>query len=442
MSSAGKQTKPRDNKRGNNKGNNRGGKNTKNPFAKDPVQKEADKIKEQTSAIGEQFAKKLAEIHQLQESEYVKTMKESRAYLKKNVYPKIEEITDKENKIKDSIAAQKADRKRFFEEMKETLPLRQKKDELFPAFIQRNLDSVDAEIRDLESQMMSIKSLQEEKQIVSAIDRAKAKRRQIAAFEERKTTESGGDYKEQLDKLKEEKQPYLDDLNKHKAIIKENQKKHDENFQKIKALKADLTKLNEQRDALNAQYKEKKKILDEKWTVWKKEQQEIKKQKDIEYKARKEQEKKEREEEEARRKVEEASRPPMMKELEACENLISYLDNLKYNKKKPSQKLNHALDAFGNFSEFKLTPPQRPRDIPERREALIAKRDEIKQIQAEALKKREEEAAAKKLEEEKQESEAPAKEEEKEEPVPEAAPTTEEVAKVEETAAAEAASEE
>merc|ERR1711879_952720 len=114
---------------------------------------------------------------------------------------------------------------------------------------------------------------------------------------------------------------------------------------------------------------------------------------------------------------------------------ISYLDNLKYNKKKPSQKLNHALDAFGNFSEFKLTPPQRPRDIPERREALIAKRDEIKQIQAEALKKREEEAAAKKLEEEKQESEAPAKEEEeKEEPVPEAAPTTEEVAKVEETA--------
>merc|ERR1711862_356987 len=280
--------------------------------------------------------------------------------------------------------------------------------------IQRNLDSVDAEIRDLESQMMSIKSLQEEKQIVSAIDRAKAKRRQIAAFEERKTTESGGDCKEQLDKLKEEKQPFLDDLNKHKAIIKENQKKHDENFQKIKALKADLTKLNEQRDALNAKYKEKKKILDEKWTVWKKEQQEIKKQKD----------------EEARRKVEEASRPPMMKELEACENLISYLDNLKYNKKKPSQKLNHALDAFGNFSEFKLTPPQRPRDIPERREALIAKRDEIKQIQAEALKKREEEAAAKKLEEE-----------EKEEPVPEAAPTTEEVAKVEETAAAEAASE-
>merc|ERR1712137_1174747 len=77
-------------------------------------------------------------------------------------------------------------------------------------------------------------------------------------------------YKEQLDKLKEEKQPYLDDLNKHKAIIKENQKKHGENFQKIKALKADLTKLNEQRDALNAQYKEKKKILDEKWTVWRK----------------------------------------------------------------------------------------------------------------------------------------------------------------------------
>jgi len=74
-------------------------------------------------------------------------MKESRAYLKKNVYPKIEEITKEENKIKDSIAAQKADRKRFFEEMKETLPLRQKKDELFPAFIQRNLDSVDAEIR-------------------------------------------------------------------------------------------------------------------------------------------------------------------------------------------------------------------------------------------------------------------------------------------------------
>ena len=40
-------------------------------------------------------------------------MKESRAYLKKNVYPKIEEITKEENKIKDSIAAQKADRKRF-----------------------------------------------------------------------------------------------------------------------------------------------------------------------------------------------------------------------------------------------------------------------------------------------------------------------------------------
>jgi len=63
MSSAGKQTKPRDNKRGNNKGNNRGGKNTKNPFAKDPVQKEADKIKEQTSAIGEQFVSLF--IHQI-----------------------------------------------------------------------------------------------------------------------------------------------------------------------------------------------------------------------------------------------------------------------------------------------------------------------------------------------------------------------------------------
>lgn len=426
------------NKRGNNKGGNRGGnKSSKNPFAKDPVQKEADKIKVETNAINDQFAAKLDQIRALQNSEYVETMKKSRAYLKKNVYPFIEEINAEEAKIRATMAKQKEEKKRFFEDMKEVLPVRQKKGQPFQDYIQCNLDAVDDEIKDLQDQLRNVRSLQDEKQITSSIDKVKSRKRQIASFEE-KTFESKN-FGEQLDALKAKKQTYFDDLNKHKAIIAENQKLHDENFTKIQALKTDLDNLNAKRDELNKQYAEKKKILDGKWAVWKKEQEEIKKKKQAEYKERKEREAKERQEEEERRKQEEAKRPPMMKELNAVEGLITYLDSLKINKKKLNVKINHSLESFGKFSEFKLTPPQRGKNVAACREALIAKKEEIIALQTEALKKREEEAAAQqKLEEEKPatteeapKEETPAAEAAKEEPEPVAEEVKEETAKEE-----------
>lgn len=405
----------------------------KNPFANDPVQKEADKIKQATAKVNESFSTIVAQIRTLQNSEYMKKIIASRTYLKENVYTFLDEIKAEENKIKAEMNRQKEERKKFYEELREVLPIRQKRDQPFQEYIQRNLDAVDRELSDLQSQLLNIRSLNEEKQITSAIDKTRAKRRQIASYEEHKGESTN--FGAKLDALRDRKKQYVDDLAKHKAIIAENQKLHDVNTVKITALKAELDKLQTKRDELHKQYNEKKKELDAKWVVWKKEQEELKKKRAAEYKERKEKEKKEREEEEAQRKLEEASRPPMMKELAAVEALINYVNGLKYNKKKPAAKLNHSLDAFGNFSEFKLVPPQRGRDVAEAKKALEAKKAEIVALQEEALKKRAEEAA-KKAEEEKNApppaEEAPAAKEE-----PEAAAAEEE--KAEEPAATEEA---
>ena len=223
--------------------------------------------------------------------------------------------------------------------------------------------------------------------------------------------------------MREKKQKYYDDLTKHKAVIAENQKLHEVNYNKVKGLRAELDKLSAKRDELNKEYTEKKKQLDAKWVVYKQEQEVIKKQKNAEYKERKEREKKEKEEEEELRKMEEANKPPMLKEFTAVETLIAYLDNLNYNKKKPASKINHSLDAFGQFSEFNLVPPQRTRDVESAKTALAAKKEEILVLQAAALKKRQEEAAAKEAE---AAAAPPAEESAKEEPAEE--PTAEEPA--------------
>merc|ERR1712125_139745 len=128
---------------------------------------------------------------------------------------------------------------------------------------------------------MNIKSLKEEKHIVASIEKVKNKKKKIVIFADKKF--DFVDYKPQLDELKVKKQPLLDELAKYNAIINENQKLQDENYEKINQLKKNLDGITKQRETLKTEYDEKKKLLDVKWAEWKKEQAEIKKQKDIEY---------------------------------------------------------------------------------------------------------------------------------------------------------------
>merc|ERR1711974_208755 len=108
---------------------------------------------------------------------------------------------------------------------------------------------------------------------------------------------------------------------------------------------------------------------------------------------------KQKEEEEKLKKLEEANRPPMLKEVADCDAVISYLGRLKYNKKKLNAKIAHSLDAFSLFSAIGMTPPQRGKQVQEAKDKAQEKKAEVLAAQAEAMKKRAEEAAAKAEEE-------------------------------------------
>merc|ERR1712130_723611 len=125
---------------------------------------------------------------------------------------------------------------------------------------------------------------------------------------------------------REERGKVIKEIEKQKQIIADNQAPHDENKKKIAALRKELDGFKVEREELNKKY-------DEKFKVWKAEQDALRKQRDIEYKERKAKEAAQRAEEEAERKKEEALKPPKMEELETCNNLITYMKNLKYNKK-------------------------------------------------------------------------------------------------------------
>lgn len=378
---------------GNNRNGGRGGKNQKNPFAKDPVQKELDAIKSKQQKLKESFNDKLAEIRSLKQSNYVENIKEAREYLKDNVIPQLKKIKSEDEKLRGIMNTQRDEKKKFFEEMKELLPVNRKKDQSVEDHIAQNIRAIDNELSDLERQLMDVKSLKDEKHIVSSIEKVRNKKKQISSFKEKKF--ESVNFGAQLDELKTKKQPLLDELTKRNAIISENQKLQDANKKKVDILKKDLDEINKQRKVLEEEYSEKKKLLDVKWTEWKKEQAELKKKRDAEYKERKAKQEKEAAELEKQRKIEEANRPPMMDEIAKCDKALQYLQSLKYNKKKANMKIQHSLDAFGIFSAFKLAPPQRFKQIPESKAIIEKKKEEICVLQAEAMKKRAEEAAKK-----------------------------------------------
>ena len=120
-----------------------------------------------------------------------------------------------------------------------------------------------------------------------------------------------------------------------------------------------------------------------------------------------------------------------MAELETCNNLITYMKNLKYNKKKPSAKLNHSLESFSQFATFQMTPPKTGKEVADCVAALNNKKAEIEAYQAEVLAERAAEAAAKEAEEAekaKESGEAAAQAEEAAAPAEEAAAPAEEPA--------------
>jgi len=402
-------------------------KGKKNPLANDPVQKELDAIRARTTKISELFTEKLGKIRELENTEYFRNIKAARDDLKENVYPRLDAIKAEETKIRGVIEAEKSTSKQLKDEMKEALPVRLNKQDSYAEYFKKNYDAVDRQIESLQQQLLNVKSLNEERQVVASVDKAKAQRKKIADFEAQMNSMQGtnSNFGDRLGELREERGKVIKEIEKQKQIIADNQAPHDENKKKIAALRKELDGFKVEREELNKKYDEKRKVLDEKFKVWKAEQDALRKQRDIEYKERKAKEAAQRAEEEAERKKEEALKPPKMEELETCNNLITYMKNLKYNKKKPSAKLNHSLESFSQFGTFGMTPPKTGKEVADCITTLNSKKAEIEAFQQEALAKRAAEAAAKEAEEAekaKDNAEAAA------EAVEAAAPATEEAA--------------
>merc|ERR1712063_173162 len=358
----------------------------------------------------------------------------ARETLKNDIYPRLEEIKSEETKIRSVIDAEKNTGKQLRDEMKEALPVRLEKNQPYAEYFKKNYDNVDREIERLQQQMLQVKSLTEERQIVGAVDKAKAQRKKIAEYETQINSMQGSNpsFGNRLGELREERNKIGKEIEKQKQIIAENQTHHDANKKKIAALRKELDGFKTERDDLNKQYEEKRKVLDEKFKAWKVEQDALRKQRDIEYKERKAKEALQRAEEEA-------MKPPKMAELETCNNLITYMKNLKYNKKKPSAKLNHSLESFSQFATFQMTPPKTGKEVADCVAALNNKKAEIEAYQAEVLAERAAEAAA-----QAEEAAAPAEEAAApaEEPAAESAPAEEAAAPAEEPAAESAPAEE
>merc|ERR1712137_925260 len=408
----------------------KGGK--KNPLANDPAQKELDAIRARTSKISELFAEDLAKIRELENNEYFRNIKAVRDNLKENVYPRLDAIKAEEAKIRSVIEAEKSTSKQLNTEVREALPVRMNKTDSYADFFKKNY---------------------------AAVDKAKAQRKKIAEYQHQMNSMQGTNtnFGDRLGELKRERGEIVKEIEKQKEIIAANQAPHDENKKKIAALRKQLDGFKAEREELNKKFDEKRVVLDEKFKVWKVEQDALRKQRDIEYKERKAKEASERAEEEAERKKEEAMKPPKMAELETCNNLITYMKNLKYNKKKPAAKLNHSLDSFSQFGTFGMTPPKTGKEVADCIATLNTKKAEIEAYQQEVLAKRAAEAAAKEAEEAQKpkestsdaapvaEAAAPAAEDAASEagaPVTEAAaPAAEEAAPAEEEKPAEAAAE-
>jgi len=389
-----KDRKPR-NDRGPKKGNK------KNPLANDPAQKELDAIRARTNKISELFTEKIAKIRELENTEYFRNIKTARDNLKENIYPRLDAIKAEETKIRSVIDAEKNTSKQLKNEMKDALPVRLNKNDSYADYFKKNYDAVDREIEKLQQQLLNVKSLNEERQVVAAVDKAKAQRKKIADYENQMNSMQGtsGNFGERLGELREERNKVIKEIEAQKQIIADNQAPHDENKKKIAALRKELDGFKVERDELNKKYDAQRKVLDEKFKVWKAEQDVLRKQRDIEYKERKAKEAAQRAEEEAERKKEEAMKPPKMAELETCNNLITYMKNLKYNKKKPAAKLNHSLESFSQFGTFGMTPPKTGKEVAECVATLNSKKAEIEAYQQEVLAKRAVELAAKEAEE-------------------------------------------
>merc|ERR1712115_58511 len=103
-----------------------------------------------------------------------------------------------------------------------------------------------------------------------------------------------------------------------------------------------------------------------------------------------------------RRKEEEANRPPLLKEVEACDKVANYLQRIKYNKKKPNAKLTHSLDTLTMFSEVGMTPPRTGKQVEGLKAVIAEKKEKVLVEQAEIMKKRAEEAENKAVEADKE----------------------------------------
>merc|ERR1712110_1410073 len=374
----------------------KGGK--KNPLANDPVQKELDAIRARTSKISELFAENLAKIRELENNEYFRNIKAARDNLKENVYPRLDAIKAEEAKIRSVIEAEKSTSKQLNTEMRAALPVRMNKTDSYADFFKKNYDAVDKDIQKLQQDLLNVKSLNEERQVVAAVDKAKAQRKKIAEYQHQMNSMQGTNtnFGDRLGELKRERGEIVKEIEKQKEIIAANQAPHDENKKKIAALRKQLDGFKAEREELNKKFDEKRVVLDEKFKVWNVEQDALRKQRDIEYKERKAKEAAERAEEEAERKKEEAMKPPKMAELETCNNLITYMKNLK---KTPAAKLNHSLDSFSQFGTFGMTPPKTGKEVADCIATLNTKKAEIEAYQQEVLAKRAAEAAAKEAEE-------------------------------------------
>merc|ERR1712115_632227 len=84
-----------------------------------------------------------------------------------------------------------------------------------------------------------------------------------------------------------------------------------------------------------------------------------------------------------RRKEEEANRPPLLKEVEACDKVANYLQRIKYNKKKPNAKLTHSLDTLTMFSEVGMTPPRTGKQVEGLKAVIAEKKEKVLVEQAE-----------------------------------------------------------
>jgi len=414
---------------------------------------------------------------------FVEENKETRSNIKE-LNTHLTSLNDKSAKLRQEkealfkeINGMKEQQKQLRDQLKEarnSLPIAWKKEMKMDDYLSKNFSQLDDQIRTLEESMRTrTGGLQEERAIVSEIEKTRQKKKVVDAYAAKEATcqhltkklnELYAQTKvltPQLNDLDKEKKVIIEKLNAARGKVKEN----DAEIQKIKDSRAECDKSYK---SIQKEIHAKRDALDKKWKAYKAELKEIE---------RKEQEEKKAKENSVEAIMEIQIKPTCVKEIQDLDELLAFLKGIRINKKKPNAPIRHNIDTITKFTKYKLVPPTngkaiegsiqqvteaKEKYIEKQKEDAVRQQAEIEKKKAEALEKQAQaaseesvpkEPAAEPATEEKPaepaaeqpaaDSEAPVAEEAKpEEPAAEAEPVAEQPAAAEASEPAEKPSEE